>query len=252
MNEREKHASKETRSAPFSALPGTGAPNAGGMIGGGGGSQQKKHRGIVGSLLHRDRSASQSFPHHESIIPPQGGAVAPILAPAPLPGPPPPPSMPPAVKVHGPPPPPPAQPPAGALPGPKPQSSLDTVDPSWKHLLDELLEMGITEDEIKQNSEFIKDYIEQKQLAEGELAGAAPAPAPASAPASAPAAPPAPPPPPPPGAAPSPTNKARSAAPPPPPSAAPSSKSISPQHTGASVSSGGGGDGGGGGGGGKR
>lgn len=44
-------------------------------------------------------------------------------------------------------------------------SVLDSVDPSWRSLLGELMEMGITEDQIAENADFIKSYIEQKKKA---------------------------------------------------------------------------------------
>ena len=46
-------------------------------------------------------------------------------------------------------------------------SSLDTTNPSWAYLLGELKSMGITEDEIKENRDFIRDYIQQRK-ARGE------------------------------------------------------------------------------------
>ena len=47
-------------------------------------------------------------------------------------------------------------------------SSLDTTDPSWEVILGELKSMGITEDQIEENIDFIRDYI-QKREAKGAL-----------------------------------------------------------------------------------
>ena len=46
-------------------------------------------------------------------------------------------------------------------------SSLDTTDPSWAGILEELKSMEITEDEIEENKDFIRDYIQQRK-ARGE------------------------------------------------------------------------------------
>ncbi|OJJ43088.1 hypothetical protein ASPZODRAFT_1213731 [Penicilliopsis zonata CBS 506.65] len=159
FNEREKHSSKETKQTPFASTRGQGpAPVANGKgIG----------RSLFGSLLHGHRTAST----HSA--PP---APAPVLAPAPLEAP--------AVSRPLAPPPPPSSPPRKELP-------FDTNDPSWRGLLDELRQMGITEDQIAENSDFIKAYIEQKQVesaaevpstpAEDQRRGKAPPPPPPSA-----------------------------------------------------------------------
>ncbi|KAJ5866863.1 hypothetical protein N7534_001416 [Penicillium rubens] len=136
----------------------------------------KVGRSLFGSLLHRSSPAPSA---------PPPTAPAPSIQVAP-----PPPTLSPSA------------PPA------KPDLPFDTSDPSWKGLLDELKGMGITEDQIAENSEFIKAWIDQKQAAAGE-----------SAPAED-------------------QNKPK-AAPPPPPSAPPAPKvtSISPQDTGSSSTS---------------
>ena len=41
--------------------------------------------------------------------------------------------------------------------------SLDTTDPSWAGILGELRDMGITEDQIKENADFIRDFIQQQR-----------------------------------------------------------------------------------------
>ncbi|KAE8320964.1 hypothetical protein BDV39DRAFT_186915, partial [Aspergillus sergii] len=171
MQEREKNASKETRQTPFASTRGQGpAPIANGKHGVG--------RSIFGSLLgHRSTSGSNAPPPVAHTEPPSA----------------------PSIQVA---PPPPSSPPRKPLP-------FDTSDPSWKGLLDELLQMGITEDQIAENSDFIKAYIEQKQSN-----GVDSTPSPAE-------------------------DKRGKAPPPPPPSAppAPKSSSISPQHTGNSTGS---------------
>ncbi|KAJ9602285.1 hypothetical protein H2200_013140 [Cladophialophora chaetospira] len=40
---------------------------------------------------------------------------------------------------------------------------LDLTDPSWLPLLDELMAMGITEDQISRDVDFIRSYVQQKQ-----------------------------------------------------------------------------------------
>ncbi|EEH43154.1 uncharacterized protein PADG_07974 [Paracoccidioides brasiliensis Pb18] len=200
--EREKSASRETKATSFGSLRGQGpAPAANG----------KSHHGLfggLGNLLHGHGHRSSSAPTTpaESIIPPKPVAPAPAPSPALFP----------------------AQAPAGTeLPAAslqKQPSPLDTVDPSWKGLLDELLAMGITEDQIAENSDFIKSYIEQKQAA--ELDGA-PTESPPEPQRRAKAPPPPPPPPPPATTGPSlskapslsPQNTGRRAAAPPPPPA---------------------------------
>ncbi|CAG8229581.1 unnamed protein product [Penicillium olsonii] len=166
MHEREKHASKETTKTPFASSRGQGpAPVANGKVG----------RSLFGSLLHRSSPAP---------------SAPPPTAPAP------------SIQVASPPTLSPSAPPA---PPAKADLPFDTSDPSWKGLLDELKGMGITEDQIAENSEFIKAWIDQKQAAAAE-----------SAPAEG-------------------LNKPKTAPPPPPP--APKVQSISPQDTGSSSTS---------------
>ena len=43
---------------------------------------------------------------------------------------------------------------------------LDTTDPSWAGVVGELKSMGITEDQIKENADFIRDYIQQRKASE--------------------------------------------------------------------------------------
>ena len=175
MDDRERNASKGTKATPFQ---GSGPhPASGGTANG-----KSHHRfGAIGSLLHGQRSSSAPHvpqPPPQSIIPPRE----------------------PAQVSH-----------AQITPRRDRASSLDTVDPSWRGILGELLEMGITEDQIEENSDFIKDYIEQRKASGIPIAGTD-------------------------GTA---HGDRRIKAPPPPPPVAPSGRleSISPQNTGSTVSS---------------
>lgn len=47
-------------------------------------------------------------------------------------------------------------------------SNIDPNDPQWAGLLDQLAAMGITEDQIAGNEEFIKSFVSQKQTEEPE------------------------------------------------------------------------------------
>ncbi|KAJ5731573.1 uncharacterized protein N7483_006081 [Penicillium malachiteum] len=99
---------------------------------------------------------------------------------------------------------------------PSPSSSeefiFDPKDPKWKWLVEMLSQMGITEDQIADNTDFIKDFIKQSQGP--ELAPQPPAPVDDQP-------------------------KPRAAPPPPPPSGPPAPKinAISPQDTGSSSGS---------------
>ncbi|KAK1138341.1 hypothetical protein N8T08_002815, partial [Aspergillus melleus] len=173
VHEREKSASKETLKTPFASARGQGpAPVVNGKSGVG--------RSLFGSLLgHRSSTASN----------------APQITPA---------ELPPAPTIQVAPPPPSSSPPRKSMP-------FDTSDPSMKGLLDELLQMGITEDQIADNSDFIKAYIEQKQGS-----GAETSPSPSG------------------------DEQKRGKAPPPPPPVAPpapKTSNISPQNTGNSTGS---------------
>ena len=137
MDEREKNASKETRATPFQ---GSGEqPLGGSQV-----NSKSHHRFGLGSLLHGGQRSS-SAPHVQPVQPvqqPQSSIPPPALT---------------------------------NLNRPSPTrdraSSLDTVDPSWRGILGELLEMGITEDQIEQNSDFIKDYIEQRKASGDPIPG---------------------------------------------------------------------------------
>ncbi|KAL8813243.1 MAG: hypothetical protein Q9200_000428 [Gallowayella weberi] len=130
MDEREKNASKSTKATPFQGL----GPQPS-VTSHANGKSHGRFGGLSG-LLHGQRSSSA--PH--------------ISQP-----PPPPPSIPPPRE-------------SSTLARHSPQQQthhpLDDVDPSWRGILGELLEMGITEDQIEENSDFIKEYLEQKKATE--------------------------------------------------------------------------------------
>ncbi|CAF9907052.1 MAG: hypothetical protein GOMPHAMPRED_005006 [Gomphillus americanus] len=95
----------------------------------------EKHHSRLSNLLHGHRPSSTYNQPTQSIIPPR---QAPI----------------------------PVQQPNGHAP-----SELDAVDPSWRGMLQELMNQGITEDQIAQNAEFIKRYIQEKQSATANTNG---------------------------------------------------------------------------------
>ncbi|CAI9632214.1 unnamed protein product, partial [Alternaria burnsii] len=163
LDDREKNAHKNTKNKPFSASAGSSAPAANGKSGGGHG------HGLLGGLFgHRHSSAPGPPP--ASIIPPTN-VTSPVQS------------------TH-----------SNATSARN--SAIDTTDPSWQPLLKELLAMGITEDQIEENADFIKLYIEQRKTEE-KLKDE--------------------------------NNQRKSRAPPPPPpSAPPAAASLSPQNTGGS------------------
>ncbi|OAL19702.1 hypothetical protein AYO22_09508 [Fonsecaea multimorphosa] len=100
----------------------------------------------------------------------------------------------------------------GLAPASYPRGNADTIDladPSLRPILDELVQMGITEDQIAQNVDFIKRYVQEKQ-AEGTGYGTGSAIPTVTA-----------------------TETRSRAPPPPPPPSAPPSR-ISPENTGSS------------------
>ncbi|TKA72744.1 hypothetical protein B0A55_09953 [Friedmanniomyces simplex] len=136
MEEREKNASKATRAKPFAAGPaqtGYGGQQATQSVGGGGGKSHGRFGGLFSS--HKHGSGSQQGPA-QSIIPPRGVEIQ---------------------SQYG---------SAQASPGPsRPASSsgIDLSDPDVQAVLQDLLQMGITEDQVEENAGFIKSYLEQKK-----------------------------------------------------------------------------------------
>ena len=138
MDDREKNASKSTKATAFQGqgvgIPATNIPH-------------EKHHGRLGSLLLGHRSSSASNvppPQAQSIIPPRESLYSPantLTA-----------AYPPNLSLS-----PASAPPKSGI------ASLDEVDPSWRGMLGELLALGITEDQIEENADFIKAYVEQKQ-----------------------------------------------------------------------------------------
>ncbi|KAF2149623.1 WH1-domain-containing protein, partial [Myriangium duriaei CBS 260.36] len=73
-------------------------------------------------------------------------------------------------------------PPRDTLPPPvsrgRSASTIDTSDPAVKNVLDDLLAMGITEDQIEEHADFIKSYLEQQKATEPADGGRSRAPPP--------------------------------------------------------------------------
>src|SRR5262249_40680238 len=138
-----------------------------------------QHHSLLGGLFGHRHSSTSHQPPAQSIIPPREVSVASPTKPT------------------------------YSEPASKRNSSIDTTDPSWKPLLNELIAMGITEDQIEENADLIKMYIAQRKAEE------------AAAEERKTRAPPPPPPPPPTG----------------PPPSANKGPSISPQNTGSTSSS---------------
>ncbi|MCJ1462410.1 hypothetical protein MMC07_001011 [Pseudocyphellaria aurata] len=185
MDEREKNASKATKSTPFQGS-GLGLPQPGEALQNG-----KSHSrfGGIGSLLSGQRSSSAPHvgqPLPQSIIPPrESSSFAPPTPPS---------------------------------PADEKGSALDEIDPK---ILDDLVQLGIPRDQLEEHIDFIKDYIAQQ----GQSAYEDP-------PASTEIAPDEP-------IEPVVERRVKAPPPPPPPPAAVPlrMKSISPQHTGGTVSS---------------
>ncbi|KAL2419378.1 Proline-rich protein LAS17 [Exophiala dermatitidis] len=170
MDEREKNASKHTKAQPFASAAGGGQVYVPGT--------QHKHHSRMGMGHFFGRSHRHSS---NPVMTQQPPAIAPQPVYSPV--------------------------------ATRPQSSaggIDLADPTWRPILDELLAMGITEDQIEQNADFIKNYVQQKQAEEmaNGIAQALPA-----------------------------VSESRSRAPPPPPPSAPPAPRLSPENTGTTTSS---------------
>ncbi|KAG9777486.1 Proline-rich protein LAS17 [Exophiala dermatitidis] len=171
MDEREKNASKHTKAQPFASAAGGGQVYVPGT--------QHKHHSRIGMGHFFGRSHRHSSNPVMTQQPPAAIAPQPVYSPA----------------------------------ATRPQSSaggIDLADPTWRPILDELLAMGITEDQIEQNADFIKNYVQQKRAEEmaNGIAQALPA-----------------------------VSESRSRAPPPPPPSAPPAPRLSPDNTGTTTSS---------------
>ncbi|KAF4537625.1 Actin associated WSP1 protein [Lasiodiplodia theobromae] len=117
IDEREKNAHKNTRNKPFGMAAGT----SNGATTNGGGHSHGLLGSITGSLFGHKHSSHQQQENH-SIIPPKNLAS-----------------------------------PASSSPNQSGRSSaIDTADPSMQPVLQELLQMGITEDQIEENADFIR------------------------------------------------------------------------------------------------
>ncbi|RMZ92598.1 hypothetical protein DV736_g164, partial [Chaetothyriales sp. CBS 134916] len=128
MDEREKSASKATKAQAFGSNSAGGALYAqNGQNGQNGGTNRGHSK--VGAFFRGHR-------HDSNPPPPQPQGLQPVYGSA----------------------------------NPRPNQSgaatIDLADPTWQPILKELVEMGISEDAIMQNADFIKDYIKQKQQEE--------------------------------------------------------------------------------------
>ncbi|KAK5130315.1 hypothetical protein LTR08_002201 [Meristemomyces frigidus] len=183
VDEREKNAHKATRAKAFASGPAqTGGYGQGpqAQVAGGGG----KSHGRLGGLFSRHHSVSAQQAPAQSIIPPRGVEIN--HAPSHSGG------------SGGTPPMTPAQRQASA-------SGIDLADPAVQAVLADLLQMGITEDQIEEHAGFIKSYLEQsKATAAADTARA---------------------------------ERAARAPPPPPPPPPPTATDLSPQNTGSSGNS---------------
>ncbi|EPE26668.1 PH [Glarea lozoyensis ATCC 20868] len=134
MNDREKNASKATKSNPF---------------GGGGGQTGHARHGLLGGLFggHRHSSAPSIQPQP---TPPDSPSYV----------------LPPVASVH--------RNSVGHQSAPKSQfAALDAIDPNWRETWGgDLKQMGITDDLIRDNQDFIADYIKQQQAAQAVSAPA--------------------------------------------------------------------------------
>ncbi|RDL36524.1 uncharacterized protein BP5553_05876 [Venustampulla echinocandica] len=167
MNDREKNANKATKANPFG---GSGQQHGGG------------HRhGLLGGLFggHRHSSAPSIQP-----TPPDSPSY--VLPPAPS-------------HRHS----------GGSFGAEKSQfAALDAIDPNWRETWgDDLKQMGITDDLIRDNQDFIADYIKEQQAAQAAT-----------------------PPPPPPPVNGIESQRSKAPPPPPPPAAPPRAQSASPQN----------------------
>ncbi|CAG8976464.1 hypothetical protein HYALB_00008054 [Hymenoscyphus albidus] len=130
MNEREKNASKATKANPF---------------GGGGIQGGHRHHGLLGGLFggHRHSSAPSIQP-----TPPESPSYA-VPAAAAAPG----------NRLSG-----------GSFTGGRSQfAALDAIDPNWRITWgDDLKRMGITDDLIRDNQDFIADYIREQQALQAQ------------------------------------------------------------------------------------
>ena len=128
MDEREKNASKATSRTPFGSAAGGG--QIAHMNGGGG----HKSHSRLGGLFGRNRNNS-----NPPLAQPQMSAPQPVYSSVPT-----------------------------GIGGSRKHTSgeIDLTDPTWRPILDELVGMGITEDQIAQNADFIKAYVEKKQAEE--------------------------------------------------------------------------------------
>ncbi|GAB0132071.1 hypothetical protein EsDP_00000519 [Epichloe bromicola] len=181
MDEREKNASRATKSTPF-----------------GGGSQPVQKHGLLGGLFgHRHSSAPSPADTRNAIITPTSSHHSPTSSQSQT---------------------------GGSVPSQFPL--LDAFDPSWReHFGQDLTDKGLTDDFIKENQEFIVDFLREEQN-KANNSTLPPVPPTNGGDAKTGRAPPPPPPPPPPPS--SSFSSAKRGAPPPPPAPRRSGKGDGP------------------------
>ncbi|KAF2209248.1 hypothetical protein CERZMDRAFT_100453 [Cercospora zeae-maydis SCOH1-5] len=140
MDEREKNAHKNTKSKPFASGP---AQNAAAYGGGQHVEQQggrKSKLGLGGLFGHKNHSQPQAST--QSIIPPRGVQIA--------------------DSAHN--------SPNRSRANTAQSNDIDLSDPAVQSVLDDLLQMGITRDQIHEHSAFIKSYLEQNKATQAAQA----------------------------------------------------------------------------------
>ncbi|KAJ6444109.1 evh1 [Purpureocillium lavendulum] len=130
MDEREKNASRATRSQPF-----------------GGGSQPTHKHSLLGGLFHRHSSAASPPQATQANLPPP--PMHPTIS---------------SLSLNG---------------GPPPSefALLDAFDPLWReHFGQDLQDKGLTDDFIRDNQEFIVDFLREEQAKMGSQTAPPPGP----------------------------------------------------------------------------
>ncbi|KAJ9155726.1 Proline-rich protein LAS17 [Pleurostoma richardsiae] len=127
MDEREKNASKATKATPFG-----GAPQSGGGHG-------HKHHGILGGLFGGHRHSSAPTPPDSPLIPPPQTQHSRLSS---------------SGSING----------FGHHKLPSEFATLEAFDPEWReHFGNDLRQNGLTDDFIKDNQDFIIEFLKQEQ-----------------------------------------------------------------------------------------
>lgn len=134
MNDREKNASKATKTNVF---------------GGGASSNETRRHGLLGGLFHSHRSSSA--PSIQASIQPTPPESPSYILPPSQPG----------NRVSS----------SSFSQQRSEYAALDAIDPNWRETWgDDLKSMGITDDLIRENQDFIADYIKQQQASQNASA----------------------------------------------------------------------------------